>query len=249
MKGEIFWKFVLVVSLWCVFLPSVAIALNIGNPAVRTEIGTFYVGASVSENSRDFDITFNVSTDVVGSGSASGSGKLDITRQYFLVGFSIGENSAAEISFGKLILEDEDGGELEGNEYGFLFTHQGFIASMTVATVENIWWEGNFTQVNFGYMFSKDLENNLRLFGGPLFSKVSSELNATQLNLDDGSAYYSWWFGFPVVVTSATLEFEEDSVIGGILGLNINPSESMSVSFEVHALFETGFGLSFLAGF
>ena len=249
MKKRFIWKSTLVIFIGSVILPASAAASNIGNPAVRTEIGSIYVGASVSENSRDFDVTLSVTTDVVGSGSASDSGKLDITRQYFLVGFSIGENSAAEISLGKLILEDEGGGELEGNEYGFLFTHQGFLASMTVASVENEYWEGNFIQVNFGYMFSKDLENNVRLFGGPLFSKITSEFDATQYNLDDASAYYSWWFGFPVVVTSATLEFEEDSVIGGILGLSISPSESMSISFEVHALFETGFGLSFMTGF
>ncbi len=244
-----FWISGLVVSICCVFIPTSSFSFNIGNPAVRTEIGSIYVGASVSENSRDFDVTISVTTDVVGSGSASDSSKQDLTRQYFLVGFSIGENSAAEISFGKLKLEDEGGGEIEGNEFGFLFTHQGFVASMTVASLENEWWVGNFTQVNFGYIFSKDMENNVRMFGGPLFSKITSEFDATQYNLDDASAYYSWWFGFPVVVTSATLEFEEESVIGGILGLNISPSETMSISFEVHALFETGFGLSFMAGF
>lgn len=246
MKSKTF--LVVVSALYLGLLPTKASAFTYGNPNTLAEIGKFYVGVAVSEFKRKFDISTDIKTSI-GDVSFSDTAKLEISRQLLILGFGFTDNSTLEFSLGNMALEDEDGTEVDGNEFGVLFRILGFIASIRRADQENEFFEGDFTQIDLGYGFTKEIQDKFSLYGILLFSKISGDLEANSAFLSELSAELTFLFGFPVTATSTTQEFDEDTALGFVGGFDFNPEENLSIAFEIHALFETGFGLRFSLGF
>lgn len=222
--------------------PNSTYAFTYGNPTRTLEPGAFYAGLAVSEMERKFDATLSLSTTTA-SASATAEEKIDISETIIVLGFGVSEDVLIEVSFGNVSLTDSGGGEIDGNEFGGLFLRKGLLISLRQGDVDNSNWVGDFSQMDVGYGISKEAGENSSMYGIVLFSKASSSLTATSSSLSEGSAVLG------VTLTSATLEFEEESAIGVVGGFEYQPSEDIALSFEIHGLFETGFGLRFTAGF
>ena len=238
-------------------VPGRAIAITYGNPASPIGEGKFAVGLATSEIKREFVEKFSAEFRALGqnlSASDSEVVKEEFSRQTIVASFGVSDSSTIQLAFGNIAIKGED--DLKGDEFGLLYrqrigengekTNFGILFSYRSAQMEDKvkFLELDLSQIDLGFGIGSETSEVVTVFGTVLFSTVSGTLDFTSAGLAALSAATSAEAGVPVVVDSAKLEFEEDSAIGLVVGAEIKPSESVFVIFEMHALFETGFGLA-----
>jgi len=231
-------------------LPANALAITYGNPAQLEKRGEFYAGLSLFETERKTDAISKLNSSI-GPDQLKESIVWKLSGQYGVLGYWIADHTAVEFAAGNFSIESERGAEYAGNSYGLVFRSQGILAAFHQGVLEDDdgYWEGDFKQIDLGYGISGSISEKADIYGAIIFSKFSAELDATDKNLAESSALVSAYYGFPITISSYSGEIEEDSTFGFAVGVELNPTENIRVSFEMHAMFETGFGLRLIAGF
>ena len=238
-------------------VPGSAIAITYGNSASQIGEGKFSVGLAISEIEREFVENFSVEFRVLGqsfSASDTEVAKEEFSRETIVTGFGVTDSSTIQLAFGNIAIKGED--DLKGDEFGLSYrqrigensekTNFGLLFSYRSAQLEDKdkFLEFDLSQIDLGFVVGSKTSDVVTVFGTILYSTVSGTLKATTRGLDVLSAETSVEVRVPVEVTLLQLEFEEDSAIGLVVGAEIKPSESVFVIFEMHALFESGFGLA-----
>ncbi len=235
---------------FALLLAGTAHAQLIGNPKPAYDDGTVFAGAAYSQMERSVETTLSFTTTGAVSTSFSGTEPedFDFARAAVYVGVAVAEGMTLAATVGTLTIEDAEGGEVDGAEFGILLRVQGATAAVRTASVDNEFWEGDATQIDLGYGLGTPVAEGTTLYGGFLLSIVSAELDATQRNLDESSAELSALFG-PTTVTSASLELEEDDTLGAFLGVEFAASPALRFDAEVHVLHQQGLALGLEAAF
>ena len=238
-------------------IPYTVFAITYGNPASSVAEGKFAVGLAISEIERELVEKFSIQFRALGqnfSVSDSEVEKLEFSRQTIVASFGVTDSSLIQFAFGELAIKGDN--DFKGDEIGFSYrqrigengekTKFGLLFSFRSALLEDKdkFSEIDVSQVDFGFGVGSQTSDVVSIFGNVLFSTLSGTQKFNSTGLAAASAEASLLVGFPVVFTSAELEFEEDSAIGLVVGAEIKPSESVFVIFEMHALFESGFGLA-----
>lgn len=238
-------------------IPYTVFAITYGNPSSSVGEGKFAVGLAVSEIKREFVEKLSISFTALGqnfSVSDSEVEKEEFSRQTIVASFGVSDSSTIQFAFGNIAIKGDD--DLKGAEFSFSYrqrigengekTDFGLLFSFRSAQLEDKdrFLEFDLSQLDLGFGVGSKTSETVSIFGTVLFSTVSGTLDFTLAGLAAVSEGASAELGVPVVVDSAKLEFEEDSAIGLVVGAEIKPSETVFVIFEIHAMFESGFGLA-----